>query len=1253
MGKLAYGFFLIPGILGYDAAFGQIGNNAGNLSLNGSAMIESTFNGEDYNTTQTFYDGFGRPVKKIAQQATSGFQDIVEYVIYDCMGRPDSISYLPYAGTAEDNIDECIFQQQMFYSSFSEDGEYAYSLKKYDTSPLGIVEEASSPGEYYNINSSVGHPVKFNLRTNNTLDHVKKFAIRNDSFLYFEKWYGADQLTVKEQIAENSPSVTTTIREYIDNDGVLIAKSAQANADEPRFSYYVYDNDRNLIFEIPYVVEKQITQLHSKYSPSSFCEYWRHYKYDKYGNRIQINNPGMAPLFYLHDMKGRVVMTQDGNQRLQKQWTYMKYDDYNRLYQLWVIQSNMDKEKIRTCFRDYYPGFGDASMDIIAPTAQTLLVEYQYGGYDNYEALYQYEQPQSLPEQPIIPPGSEEPMTGPSDPPIIVDPSLQDHFPIDPPPIISYPVSPVDPYGPNVPPIDSLHLCPPIEPDDNSPQWDILGRPGGKYTLIHKIYNEFSIPAYLRFEQVDDVVSYSDLYSDNTELKIYDKLAIIPDVFENSGLPKYIERAYYYDKKGRIIQSVVKNQFGGLSRLSNKYDFMGNLLLAHESREMPETGQTDIKIREYEYDSFGRLLSERTRLNDSPEAVVHYAYDEFGRRTEVYYGENYDFYDTYSYDISGRLISQDNKFFEMSLERTSPRYGESEPSYTGLITEYEWNQKDMDNGSQRYSFSYTPYGQLAEANNPNYNSENNITYDDNGNILTLYRDGVSEILDNSTYNSDFEYRYEGNRLVYMIDNEQNSERKFSYDANGNLVSDIQRQFGVQNFWEYQYNCLNLIENIYGSHGCRFYFQYLADGTKIRCNYWDDIHYLYNGSLIYKQTRAGTELESTNFSAGRIVKTSEGYQVLYYTMDYQNNVRVIFDQGGNILERNDYYPFGTRWGSEDYPRTENNFQYNGQQYLTLGDDMTFFNIEIGILDFGGRTYDPGIGRWSNPDPAMQHINPFMYCSNNPVNFIDQNGLWDKTNGGYTTNDPNEIASFWEYLSMRGLYSGLSMNSVEKYIQFDMSHGSSGGSQGNAEWKAGLYKDSEVGSYFSLIPADMVHYKNSHKSEWVNNDVFLNQMYMLFGSNENSVENIAVNISGSFCSFLSMSNGTVRLTAGTYNQNIFKPKYYPSGWRGGSLAGIKTYKLAPVGEALGVAGLAWSYYSNYEQARNGTKMKEAAAFDGTMNTIAFINPTFGIPYGLSEAFLPGGFRAVVEAYAETQAHYQHMSEKYWWCPMPILH
>ena len=97
-------------------------------------------------------------------------------------------------------------------------------------------------------------------------------------------------------------------------------------------------------------------------------------------------------------------------------------------------------------------------------------------------------------------------------------------------------------------------------------------------------------------------------------------------------------------------------------------------------------------------------------------------------------------------------------------------------------------------------------------------------------------------------------------------------------------------------------------------------------------------------------------------------------------------------GGTIVERNDYYPYGTvitqpTDTSIAYPRlTASRWRYSGkeeQQGVT----------GINFIDYGARLYDPAIGSWLSHDPMAEQtypIYPRTYCAADPINFVDPEG-----------------------------------------------------------------------------------------------------------------------------------------------------------------------------------------------------------------------------------------------------------------------
>jgi RHS repeat-associated protein len=514
----------------------------------------------------------------------------------------------------------------------------------------------------------------------------------------------------------------------------------------------------------------------------------------------------------------------------------------------------------------------------------------------------------------------------------------------------------------------------------------------------------------LAFAAVSGVVATTD---NNTahrrHMKTWERVMVMDGTSTTST---YVERAFYYDSKGRVIQTVEKNHLGGISRTSTQYDFTGNVLASHESHRSSSSATADTKQTTFTLDHRGRATKEVATLNgnSASTSTVAYAYDDLGQLTTKTLGTGTSAVpENYTYNIQGWLTGQSSSLFDLQLHYTDPHTA-SYARWGGDIAEIRWMHKGTgaptSYAANAYSFTYDKLGRVTRTYhekcstdlNPTHYmpwgsagqmfQEDGITYDRNGNILTL-----SRVSTPAQYARDYlTYTYTGNRLTTLAHNNATGSVKasgsygYTYDANGNMTRNARENL------DYGYNLLNLLGTVKEGSTTKAQYRWLADGTKagVRNTATGTLGYEYLGSLIYKRTGSSTvALEGTAFGGGRINKTSSSYEVNYQIADHLGSPRVVFKDATTILARNDYYAFGKRHANPGLPvgdDTRNRWLYNGKERQTTGN--------VGFFDYGARMYDPEIARWTTVDPLAEKYyswTPYVYVGNNPVRFIDPTGM----------------------------------------------------------------------------------------------------------------------------------------------------------------------------------------------------------------------------------------------------------------------
>ncbi len=491
---------------------------------------------------------------------------------------------------------------------------------------------------------------------------------------------------------------------------------------------------------------------------------------------------------------------------------------------------------------------------------------------------------------------------------------------------------------------------------------------------------------------------------------------------------------YSYDIYGRL-KWMVQNISGlGIKTIDYVYDEVTGAVTLVDYQKY-SAGERF--VHRYSYDIKGQLTKVETSTNGTNYLTqAQYDYYETGALKRKVIGDGLQGMD-YVYNLEGALKSINhpelssskdpggdaNDIFGMTIHYNAEDFKRTNTpkpiglsslgteQYGGNIKGIEW--KTFGSTAANYFYNYNRNNWLTSANfnlgsgTADYRVDN-ISYDPNGNILSLRRNKQYENGSNAMDHLTYRYKAGTNQLSYVDD-----AVTASTDAN-----DIKDQASGN----YTYNSIGqLISN--AQDGITYFYSASGLVTKVQGNS-SSVEFFYDdrGNRIKKVSTSGTistttfyvrdalgkplavysnnSLEHPVFGASRIGvakrtigQTSLAQQNYFYELtDHLGNVRAVVQKNssGNAvaLVKTDYYPFGMPMPSRNV-QGDYRYAYQGQEK----------DSETGMEAFELRLWDSRIGRWLTTDPYAQYSSPYLGMGNNPITLIDPDGGFDTWFGAF--------------------------------------------------------------------------------------------------------------------------------------------------------------------------------------------------------------------------------------------------------------
>ncbi|MFE3872249.1 RHS repeat domain-containing protein, partial [Flavobacterium sp. ZS1P70] len=497
----------------------------------------------------------------------------------------------------------------------------------------------------------------------------------------------------------------------------------------------------------------------------------------------------------------------------------------------------------------------------------------------------------------------------------------------------------------------------------------------------------------------------------------------------------------------------------------------------------------------------GRLLSQKQKINSQlEEIIVANTYDELGQLISKGVGGNsnqarlqtVDF----KYNIRGWLKNiNDVNTIGTDLFAFQINYNDiadvSKKLYNGNISQTFWKTANSDSSLKNYIYTYDPLNRLTNATDNLNKFNESLAYDKNGNITNLTRlgeivGGVPLITNPSDFGlmDNLTYTYDGGNKLQIVSDSANDTYGFkddfigsaadtsidyTYDSNGNMITDTNKSIGA-----IAYNYLNLPTQVTIA-GQKINYVYDATGSKQQ-KIVNGITTDYAGGFIYENGA----MKFFSQPEGYVANNSGTFSYIYQYKDHLGNVRLSYGDGNNdglvntseIVEENNYYPFGLKQKGYNNVTgslgnaTAQKYKYNGKE---LQDELG-----LNMYDYGARNYDPALGRWMNVDPLAEksrRFSPYTYALNNPVFFVDPDGMKADDWIEHRTSDGKQAITYDSAITTKEQAEAKGYKGVEKVFKDATAHSADGeefiafAADGNYTVNNGAKTDVDDASYIT--------------------------------------------------------------------------------------------------------------------------------------------------------------------------------------------
>jgi RHS repeat-associated protein len=495
------------------------------------------------------------------------------------------------------------------------------------------------------------------------------------------------------------------------------------------------------------------------------------------------------------------------------------------------------------------------------------------------------------------------------------------------------------------------------------------------------------------------------------------------DKFEQRIYMQYCNGAetfYRYDEQRRRLDNleVASRKTGGTQLMNNTYtyDRVDNVLKVTNSAPLPTAagamgGQA---THEYTYDGLYRLTAATGSYTGTGGKTAAYTLDM-----------QYD--NLHNITSKKQHLSQKDVQFDGILKagyELAYHYNPEKPHQIQTLQDEDYRTEgetvnEADKAEKEHQYQYDANGNLVRIHTGTHRQDESLSQKTRQKQLLWDEENRLLSINDNGYVSNYWYDAGGERVVKTSGENENvhvnglfsggrTGEKFTAYVNPYLVVSpggqytkhiyigtqrvVSKMGDLESFGQDPRRVAYAGQNVDGENGKVDYAgKYSAAYDSIQSRYENIFDMPFNGKRNSDPVNghAFCCLDNSALRSGNIGKGNDDPELYqyYYHSDHLGSTSLITNLDGEIVQHVEYVPFGEVFIEERNNTWNTPYLFNAKE----------LDEETGLYYYVARYYDPRTNTWLSADPLQEKypgISTYAYCNNNPVKYVDPNGMeWE--------------------------------------------------------------------------------------------------------------------------------------------------------------------------------------------------------------------------------------------------------------------